>query len=278
MSAHTSAHKSHKKEVLFHQRFGHGEPLLMLHSYMTNGDMYLHILDEFADSYNMIIPDYRGVGRNREFDGPYTVRQIADDAIHLLDDLGIESAHVMGYSMGGVITQEIAMRYPERVRSIVLGCTFAHKAQNALERMQRSITYNVIQRLGAQGLAKLMSADLGGGLGVEAKYVRFFKEMVADYRDDVLLHFVHEIFKFDSRAHLPKFKMPALVIGANQDLVTPVQHSKQMANLIPNAKIKLVDNAGHALIFTHPQLFKETARSFLDRVSAQQQKAVSLTA
>src|SRR5262245_44842267 len=110
---------------------GEGEPLLLIMGYGMPGDAWLGSLP-FLHGFRAIYFDNRGTGRSDKPAGPYTVVQMADDAAGLLDHLGIGSAHVYGVSMGGMIAQELALRHPGKVRSLVLGCTLCGGEQSRM--------------------------------------------------------------------------------------------------------------------------------------------------
>jgi len=101
---------------------GEGEPLLLIMGYGMPGDAWLGSLP-FLGGFRCVYFDNRGTGRSDKPDGPYTIDRMAEDAAGLLDHLGIARTHVYGVSMGGMIAQELALRHPEKIRSLALGCT-----------------------------------------------------------------------------------------------------------------------------------------------------------
>src|ERR1700680_250647 len=110
---------------LAYERSGAGPPLLLIMGMSGTalhwGEPFLHALRR---DFEVIVYDHRGVGASTRLDGPITTAQLAEDAVGLLTALGIETAHIVGISMGGMIAQELALAYPERVRTLTLGCTY----------------------------------------------------------------------------------------------------------------------------------------------------------
>src|SRR5579864_2396160 len=104
---------------------GQGEPVLLIMGLAYPSAMWHRIRPALAARYRTVALDNRGIGRSDVPQGPYPIALMASDAAAVLDAAGIESAHVFGVSMGGMIAQELALQYPARVRSLILGCTAA---------------------------------------------------------------------------------------------------------------------------------------------------------
>src|SRR3712207_1930365 len=112
---------------------GAGEPLLLIQgmsgTHLSWGDAFL---DALAPDFELITFDHRGVGKSSRIDASFSLVELADDAAALLAALGIDSAHVVGVSMGGMVAQELTLRHPDRVRTLVVGCSYSGGEGNAL--------------------------------------------------------------------------------------------------------------------------------------------------
>lgn len=262
-----------KKRIPYFDVWGRGgSPLLMVHGFMMHGEMFYPVIDLLARTHLVIIPDLRGYGNSRELPGPYTVAQHSRDLDYILSALGFDAVHLLGYSMGGTVAQHFAWHHPAKVRSLILSNTFAYKALTGLERLQQQLVPQVVGRVGADGLGKLLHPRLVELVGkLDPATYRWYLSMMRQNRTDVLLRSLHDLFKFDSRAWLPKLQVPALVLGGSHDLIVPPAHAHQLAQLLPQARIKIFDQAGHSAIHTHTEAYIGLVRSFLQAVDEQGQ-------
>lgn len=255
--------------LIHFETIGTGPPLLLIHGYMLSGEMYKPLINEFADDFQLIIPDLRGYGKSNVLSGPYTISQYVKDLKKMIDLLQLKNLHVVGYSKGGIVAQEFVFTHPEIVNTLSLVCTFSHKPVTLTERLQRSLITSVLNRLGTTGLIRTMNRELAETVGkVDPKTLHWYKKMIMNNRKDVMLIGAHELFKYDSRHLLKSIKTPTLVVGAENDIVVPVHHTHVLAQGIPNARVHIVRNAGHAMVHTHTHLFVKYIRNFIKSETA----------
>jgi pimeloyl-ACP methyl ester carboxylesterase len=116
---------------IYYASAGQGEALIMLMGLGADHSGWNSQVPFFKKYYRVIAPDNRGVGKSDKPKGPYSITMMADDTLALMKALNIEKAHIMGESMGGMIAQEIAINYPQRVRKLVLVSTYARDDQSS---------------------------------------------------------------------------------------------------------------------------------------------------
>lgn len=223
-----------------------------------------------AGRYRVIALDNRGAGRSDKPFGHYSLEQMADDAITVLDAVGVERAHVVGASMGGAITQIVALKYPERVRSITLACTACRNhpwrrellmgwAANASERGMGAMTHEAARWvIGPRSFRRLVPAF--GWLGPLAMG-RTSHAFVAQVR---------AILNTDEAMadQLAELTMPALVMVGNQDILTPRGDSEELAERLPNAELVVISGAAHGFMVEHASTFNRVLLEFLGRATA----------
>ena len=240
---------------------GSGKPLLLVHGLMVTGGMFDPVVDRFAARHRVIIPDLRGHGRSRGLPPPYTARQLAADLASLLDYLAIDSTDVLGYSHGGAIAQQLALDYPGKCGRLVLVCTYAFNMATWRERVEGHVLPPALRALGMARLAKLVLAQAAPQLGRE--HIDWLAGLMADQDAKVMASAWKAAMAFDSRPRLAGITCPTLVIAAANDKAVPIHHAKMLHDGIPGSSLVIIDAAGHALIWTHPEELGRVTEDFL---------------
>jgi 3-oxoadipate enol-lactonase len=211
--------------------------------------------------------DNRGAGRSSMPDSPFTLEEMADDAVAVLDHYEVRDAHIVGASMGGAIAQVVGVKYPERVRSLTLACTacrnqpwraelLRHWADTATTRGLRQWADESARWLiGPRSFRRLAPAI--GWLGPFATFrpSRGFVAQVSAIldTDDSLV------------AELGRITAPTLVIVGNQDILTPRGDSEEIAERIAHAELVVISGAAHGLMVEHATTFNEVVIDFISR-------------
>ena len=142
-------------ELLYFAEKGSGPPLLLVHGLMVSGEMFEPVIDHFAATHRVIVPDLRGHGRSRGLPPPYTAAQLASDLVHLLDHLDVKTTDVLGYSQGGAIAQQLVLDHPFRCSHLVLGCTYAYNMATRREWVEGHLAPWLVAALGPRGMTQL---------------------------------------------------------------------------------------------------------------------------
>jgi 3-oxoadipate enol-lactonase len=247
--------------------YGSGEPLLLINGLADDLSSWAYQIDDFKQHYQVIAFDNRGIGNTDKPAGNYTTEQMAADAHGLLDALGIARAHVLGVSMGGMIAQEFAIAYPERVHKLLLCCTCseASAANTRLYRIWQE-TADVI------GLPQMMKEVLLWCFTPE-----FFQDHpdTAQETEEALtgiaqpvaayLSQLHSIQAHNATARLDQISAPTLVLGAPKDLIFPPNQSQQIHGGIPGSRLTFTAHGGHAFLWEAPEEFNRAVLEFLGR-------------
>lgn len=246
---------------------GGGEPLLFVHGlgYDRRGWGPLPAL--LAEDFQVVLFDNRGVGESDVPEGPYAVSQMAADAVAVLDDAGIDNAHVLGVSLGGYIAQEIALTYPERVRKLVLGSTApggtrSHPMPQAgLDAFDR---FPTMER--AAGLRLMVENSLG------AHGVRERPELVEEIfayrleRAPTLAGWQAQAWAgatFDAYDRTSEIAAPTLVFHGGADTVVDARNGALLAERIPGALLETIPERGHLVVWQEAELLAPIVREFL---------------
>jgi len=253
--------------ALFVEQSGAGPPLLLIHGLMVSGAMYQGVLPALATHCRVVVPDLRGHGRSGALRGPYSVEQLARDLAQLLDDQHVDAAHVLGYSQGGAVAQQLARDYPERVRGLILACTYAYNMLSHREQVEGMLAPWMVRILGMRGLARLLFSGAGGGQRLPAETAGWLQGILAANDKARMVAAVEAMKAFDSRPWLREIRSPTLVIAGAEDTAVPLAHARMLTQGIPGAQLRIVDGAGHTLIWTHAAIFVQLVEAFLASVN-----------
>jgi pimeloyl-ACP methyl ester carboxylesterase len=228
-------------------------------------------LEYLTDAARVIAPDLRGHGDSDAPEGPYSMDQLADDAIALLDSLGLtQPAVVAGLSMGGYVALALYRRYPSRVAGLILAATKAG-ADSPEAQANREKSAALAREKGVEAIADAMLPKMlapatyaaNPGLVAEVRAI-----MVAAPLNGVVGDLLGMKVRPDSTDLLPQITRPVLVIHGQDDQLIPPREAEATHAALPNARLVLVPNAGHLLNLEQPETFNAEVRTFLHSLSA----------
>ena len=248
-------------EPLYFSERGSGPPLLLVHGLMATGEMFEPVTGQLASGHHLIIPDLRGHGQSRKLPPPYTPVQMASDLARLLDHLGIESAAVLGDSMGGAIAQQFTIDYPKRCNRLVLASTYTYNFMTFGEKLIGRLIPCVVRVLGLRRFAKLVTTQ--GTKQLSKERADWLAGLIAGQDLKLMLSALREtVIKFDSRRRLSEIKCPTLIVAGSLDH-GDVRQANMLHDGITGSKLIIMDNADHALLWGHTDEFMRIVEEFL---------------
>ncbi|MGH2947481.1 MAG: alpha/beta fold hydrolase [Solirubrobacteraceae bacterium] len=243
---------------------GDGPPVLLVMGLGMNATGWWRTVPVLADAGLRVLAfDNRGVGRSLRTPGPYTVAQMARDAVSVLDAAGVESAHVYGISLGGMIAQEVALRHPGRVRSLVLGATTPGGAAHvppgedvlALLRLRAQMTAEHAVWASVPINYSPATRSAGGDRIAQdiAQRLRFpvEPEYYVAQRRAAEAH--------DAADRLGGIDAPVLVVHGDQDVLIVPENARRLAAAIPGAELRMWPGAAHLYFTDDPQIDRDVA-------------------
>ncbi len=244
---------------------GVGRPVVLLHGLGSCGDDWLFQTPVFARHYRVIAPDFRGHGHSADSAGPITIQRLAQDVAGLMAALDISAAHVVGLSLGGLVAQQLALDYPDKVDRIVLTNTFAHLwPTNVRETLILGRRAIVSLLLPIHTTARVVATDLFPKPD-QAELRKAIIERVGGNDIRSYRKFIRAIRSFDLRRQLPNIHAPTLVITGERDNIVPRGCQLQLVHSIPQAKWQLIQDSGHATPIDQADEFNQVVLEFLQK-------------
>jgi 3-oxoadipate enol-lactonase len=247
---------------------GNGEPVLLVMGHAWPRGMWHRVVPALASRYRVIWFDNRGAGESDSPPGPYTIGQMAADAVAVLDDAGVESAHVYGVSLGGVIAEEIALAYPTRVRSLILGCTGAVTPDKAKARRGGSLQ-KLIAALPVSVRVRLSVPMTYGPIRDRAKVKEDLAILTSGPVDKAgILAQGAAVPAYVPSAAMDTVAVPTLVLHGDADRIVPYGWGQELAALVPGARLITYAGAGHNFLTDATEKANADVLAFLDGVAA----------
>jgi aminoacrylate hydrolase len=251
--------------ALFYERQGVGFPVLFVSGLGGVASFWQDQVAVFAKRFEVITFDHRGFGESDASRLGYTVERMATDIIGLMDALGIRRVHIVGHSTGGAIAQTIAIEHPSRVASVVLSATWTKT--DAYFRRLFALRKEILQRLGASAHIQASTLFLYPSWWIARNNERLRQDeaqnLAAFAPVEIVASRMDAMLAFDRTSDLARIKAPTLVIGAEDDIVTPSYFSEELARLIPSAEVKIFPRGGHYFNRVRAREFNNAVLPFL---------------
>ncbi|MBS1889400.1 MAG: alpha/beta fold hydrolase [Actinobacteria bacterium] len=231
-------------------------------THLSWGEPFLSRLE--AD-FDCVVFDNRGIGDSGPAEAPFTIADLAADALAVMDAAGLETAHVLGISMGGMAAQELALAHPDRLRTLTLGCTYPGGPGSSLIAPQDAGP--LLAAMGSGDLERLFRAayevNLSPAFRADESHYADFAAMAGALparRQTVQLQ-LQAIGSHDTQARLAQIAAPTLVVHGTADKMIPVANGELIAASIPGARLELLEGVGHMFWWEEPARAAELLRA-----------------
>jgi 3-oxoadipate enol-lactonase len=259
-------------QQIYYEMHGEGESLILIMGIGGDSTMWApYQVPAFSTKYQVIVLDNRDAGRSSKATSSYTIADMADDVAGLLDGLGIERAHILGISMGGMIAQEFALQHPDRLNKMILTGTGGATGRAKFDPI---MAWNFVKQhdtdgpaFAAQQFIWLFSTDFLRNHQAVDKTLALFAGNPNPFSPEAYARQAEAYLQHDALNRLKDVKVPTLVISGEQDRLAPPWIARELAGAIPDAMFRLVEGSGasHALILERPDDFNKIVMSFLGK-------------
>jgi pimeloyl-ACP methyl ester carboxylesterase len=258
-----------KNANIYYEIHGSGYPILMVAGMASDSKSWQFILKEMSKHYCLITFDNRGCGRTESTRGGYDLKDMAHDAIALLDHLKYEKVHLVGHSMGGMIAQEMALIQAERFEKLVLASSspkLSRKADDILQDLYKKwkdgydmaewfrIMFQWLFSRKALENKKFMDAAIIFALAYP------YPQTLEGFKGQV-----DAITRFDATDRIRKIKHEALILSGKQDVLIPPEESEELLNMGGRTQFRIIEDAAHSIHAEHPGEFADAVIKFLSK-------------
>lgn len=263
-------YKSSSARRQYFVTFGQGRPVIFLHGITNSGRAWGAQLAPFVEAgFQVILPDHAGHGASDPIRGPIAVADLANDALTLLDHLGIESADVVGLSLGGMVAMQLALQAPARVQRLVVANSFPAFKGEAIRDMVHAWTATFREQDGpVKRLEQTWPINVSPAFRQSAEGLRMYQVLhgIAATTDGAsLAHVAEGILGFDIEARLEQLEPETLFMAGTLDTISPPAISQHMAEALARAKYVELPQAAHLSNVDSADAFNEAVLTFLSQ-------------
>jgi 3-oxoadipate enol-lactonase len=248
---------------------GNGLPILFIHGFPLSHSMWRHQLEAFSSDHRVIAPDLRGFGDSDVTEGTVTMEQHADDLVALLDELNVNEPVVLcGLSMGGYIAWQFQQKYPERLHALILCDTRAIADTPEGVENRKRLAKMVIEN-GSAAVASAMLPNLFSPVTSERQQASIdeLRQTIASTSPQgIVAASLGMAERPDVTSILPNIKTPSLLIVGEDDGISPPEEMKAIADVMPNARLVTIPEAGHMSPLENPEPVNAAIREFLQSI------------
>ena len=252
---------------IYYEIEGDGAPVVLIPGFAAGRWIWFKQTAELSRNFRVIVFDPRGVSASDKPEGPQTIGLLADDVAHLLDTIGIESAHIVGASFGGFVAQEFALKYPAMTRKLVLCCTsfggpnHVVPAPETLQALASTKGLNSEERMRANLLLAFTPEYVQSQVDEVDHIVRM--RATNEVPEHIYMSQLQAAMSFNTESRLAEIKNPTLVLSGDADIIVPVQNSRNLAAKIPGAKLQIVAGGSHTFFIEQAGRFNQIVKEFL---------------
>lgn len=252
---------------IYYETFGKGPPLLLVPGLGGVGNYWAPQIAAFSRLFTVIVHDHRGTGQSTRSEISYSVEQMTRDLLGLMNALEIDKAHLVGHSTGGAIGQTIAIEHPDRIDKLVLYSTWT-KCDPFMRRIFE-IRKTLLLNSGIEAYIKATPVFLFPDWWINQNADAFEKadrDLITAFPSaKIAASRCDAVMNFDRVNLLAEIQACPLVLCAADDFLTPAYFSRELAEKIPGAELKILPRGGHCVSQTQPENFNEAVLSFLTR-------------
>jgi 3-oxoadipate enol-lactonase len=255
-------------QTLYYEVHGEGEPLLLVMGLAADTMTWALQVPVFAAEYRTVVFDNRDVGRSSTAEARYEVTDMARDTLSLADALELDSFHLLGVSMGGAIAQEIALATPERTRTLTLAMSWPRGGAWAAK-LSELWSARVRNMSREQRVDELMLLTLSEAFYENAEAVAWLRDLMLQnphpQSADAFARQLDASSRHDTSDRLGSLSVPTHVLGAEHDILIPVWKSRELSELIPDAKLTVIEACPHGANIERAEEFNRAVLGFLDQ-------------